>query len=511
MPRRSERCCSASAALITFAAVQSSLSTGLIFGWPALVAVLRDEGIYADECAANAPDGKCDARDAAFASVYAMAAVVNYASFIPAGLVLDQFGPRVSSVLGTLCVVFGSLLLGLSGNGKDFFALGLSLHGVGSPFIHLAWFHCGNILPVKRRPLLSTACVGCFTVSGLVFVVTRWIVQGGTMDRRAALLLHAAIMLSFAFGAVLLHPKRAFAPGAQLLWNGSNKTENTVVADTSMPSASTNSALAYKILPPPPLPRSEQLAGRERSSSLIDRCSAIGAVVRSAPFLWLLLGFGIHSLRLNFTFAAAAGLLDSIADDGDGEKYLDMLALIMPAGVVWIPIVGRLLRKLEVWATFLVVSATGAVYGIFLVSETLWLQPIGFVIFSFHRVILFSSMFDYVRKTFELAHFGRLSGLVLLWGAAVSLVQKPLIAMAKDEGDYTLPLLMMLAAAAVPFLQVAWLWRRSHGGEPAGSGGETARSLADGGEKESALVEMLEVPGGSKEEATPVKSNVELR
>ena len=52
---------------------------------------------------------------------------------------------------------------------------------------------------------------------------------------------------------------------------------------------------------------------------------------------------------------------------------------------------------------------------------------------------------------------------------------------------------------------------RSHGGEPAGSRGETARSLADGGEKESALVEMLEVPSGSKEEATQVKSDVELR
>ena len=43
-----------------FGLVQSFCTTGLIFGWPALVKILKDEGLYAELCADGETD--CSAR-----------------------------------------------------------------------------------------------------------------------------------------------------------------------------------------------------------------------------------------------------------------------------------------------------------------------------------------------------------------------------------------------------------------------------------------------------------------
>jgi MFS family permease len=201
-------CCSPRVLLIAFAAFLSSISTGIIFGWAGLVTILRDEGQYSAKC--DGDDSNCPARDAAFASIFATAAVANYASFFPAGVALDELGPRTTAVFGVLCVASGSALLAVSDSnpgGFDGFTLALSLQAVGSPFVHLSWFNFSALVPSKRAMITSLA-VACFAGSGLLYVVIWGIIDsgGGAITRRGVLFTHCGLLSALAI-VVSVHRK----------------------------------------------------------------------------------------------------------------------------------------------------------------------------------------------------------------------------------------------------------------------------------------------------------------
>lgn len=75
------------------------VSTGPIFGWPALQLMLYNEGIYADACGERAENLQCPERAVKMNVVFSSGFFTSFAGRIVWGLLLDYRGPRFTSTL----------------------------------------------------------------------------------------------------------------------------------------------------------------------------------------------------------------------------------------------------------------------------------------------------------------------------------------------------------------------------------------------------------------------------
>lgn len=142
-----------------------------------------------------------------------------------------------------------------------------------------------------------------------------------------------------------------------------------------------------------------------------------------------LLGIGflmIHIFRFNFYTATILIHLSSF-NSPHISVYIVVLFILIPGGFVFQPIVNCITDMWGVAGSFAVANWLGIFYGILHVIPNLPVQIVTFVIFSFHRMILFSAYYPYVSKVCGPKLFGRISGISLLVAGAVSALQYPLI------------------------------------------------------------------------------------
>ena len=111
--------------LITLSVIYILLTSGIIFGWPALSLVLEREGQYAvshttirsnlidiQELCKKDSSANCPSRQKRFSDIFTTGAIsIRFAS-LPLGFVLDLLGPRLTLVSATTFIAFGLLLFG---------------------------------------------------------------------------------------------------------------------------------------------------------------------------------------------------------------------------------------------------------------------------------------------------------------------------------------------------------------------------------------------------------------
>ena len=85
------------------------LTSGAAFGWAAMVLLLKRDGAYAWLC--GGADG-CKEQDLALSTAFTVASTASLLSALPAGAVLDRFGPRVTGSLSLSLFLAGILMLG---------------------------------------------------------------------------------------------------------------------------------------------------------------------------------------------------------------------------------------------------------------------------------------------------------------------------------------------------------------------------------------------------------------
>ena len=135
--------------LMVFFFIQSFFTTGLVFGWPALEQVLRADGVFSGA----ATDAE---RDGRFANVFNVSQALLTFMMLPAGMLLDRFGPRATSCFGSLLAGIGSALFAFSS--EDYLVYSFSLMCIGGAPVHLAWMHSQ-----VRFKLRSCCCCRCCT------------------------------------------------------------------------------------------------------------------------------------------------------------------------------------------------------------------------------------------------------------------------------------------------------------------------------------------------------------
>lgn len=105
--------------------------------------------------------------------MFTIAAVVTNVSALPVGTILDAYGPRVSGIIGSICLAIGAVLFGTANKLPfDGYIPGYLFLALGGPFVFIPSFHLSNTFPARSGLILSML-TGAFDASSALFLIFR--------------------------------------------------------------------------------------------------------------------------------------------------------------------------------------------------------------------------------------------------------------------------------------------------------------------------------------------------
>lgn len=178
----------------------------------------------------------------------------------------------------------------------------------------------------------------------------------------------------------------------------------------------------------------------------------------SGPYIMLFVYFVLHVIGNQFNLATARDFLAYLGDDDYGNKYLTIFTLLTPASICGIPFVDRVLLRYGFHAGFQCVNMLALTYQVIKVSsDSLNVQVIGFVAFSFFRSFFFGMVFSFLPTLLSHDVVGKATGALFAGTAAFSFINIPLanLAVERFDGDFFVPN-MVHTILVVPCVVVAW-------------------------------------------------------
>jgi len=153
-----------------------SISTmgGVILGWPSMRAILRHDGVLAEACALGATAGElCTDQELRFGLIYALASWSSQGGRFFVGVILDRFGPRLTTSVSTLIFAVGTVIAAMSltsfqpsaagAGGANASAFGMTvgffLLGLGGAGVQLSLQSVSALFP-KNRSLVMSSLTG---------------------------------------------------------------------------------------------------------------------------------------------------------------------------------------------------------------------------------------------------------------------------------------------------------------------------------------------------------------
>ncbi|KAL3241287.1 Fmp42p RNJ42_03379 [Nakaseomyces bracarensis] len=429
---------------IICACVWCLFSAGIIFGFAALKPVLLQEGVYAELCVdaqGNFVPEPCTAQDLKLNSMFAISAAVTNMMALPIGSILDNYGPRITGVIGSvvLAVAASCFILNESlKNVVDPYICGYVLLSVGGPFVFISSFQLANTFP-KRSGTILALLTGAFDSSSALFLFYRIIYEKVVRVGLSRFFSLYLLVPAFIFVCqVTIMPRESYksvAAVAKLTVEHLDE-EGRLLSEDDGSTIIPNSAERERIL----IESEHEFAenhqdahqGRRKSilenyveNNLKEKSGGVFGILHEyslkdqlkSPWFILILLFSIVTmLKINYFIATIRSqeeyLLGSIDKAVQINGLFDILLPI--GGVVSIPFIGRVLDDLDSLSTLTIVCGMSIVIGLLgLVKSFYWVHIIEILLFVVFRPFYYTVVSDITSKVFGFNTFGTVYGLMI--------------------------------------------------------------------------------------------------
>jgi len=122
----------------------------------------------------------------------------------------------------------------------------------------------------------------------------------------------------------------------------------------------------------------------------------------------------------------------TMPDINQRHNYARLFTLITACGIIFIPIVGMLMDKSGFPTTSTIITLSGALWGVCLLSPTPYTLLLSFIFYSFYRTSFFIFIFGYLADSLGYRFYGLLAGIMFLCGGCIGMLQYPLATFALD-------------------------------------------------------------------------------
>lgn len=368
----------------------SAFCIGLIFGWGPFSKLLEAEGVYADRCV-EGEELPCDSQTIFYAALYTFGTCALSFGGLPAGVLLDSYGPSLAAMVAGGMIGTGLLLFALlpaQGTPYAFIAPFVCL-GTGGIVTALTAFKSAGVFP-RSASMLMTAVNVIFDISATVPLITYELYHRLGLSR-ATIFTPYALYVYGLFGAWGVLWRR-------LEWRLNAPQEESGAKEEASASAGAHgasSAAPVAVEPITPL-----------DSPQIE----LRTVLTSPQFVVGLLWFNIHQFRSNMYLGTAKDMLRSLGD-ADG-RYMELLTASLAAAVPFIPLISTTTDWLGVAGSMQAVTVLATVHAVCALVPSLAFQPLTFLVFAILRASTFSVGSIFAARTFGFARLGTVYGLM---------------------------------------------------------------------------------------------------
>lgn len=457
---------------VTCAIIWCLLASGPVFGFAALKPVLIAQGVYQEKCNVST-DGKdqfpCSEQDLSLNFMFTVACMVTNICALPVGFVLDMYGPRVTGIIGSVILLFGSLTMAYAPYVQflDFFLTGYTLLAIGGPFVFILCFQLANTFP-KSSGIILALITSAFDTSSALFLGYRLIYNNYFELPITSFFLYYMVVPVFIFVCqITIMPSTSYKTVGTLA-----KIATTAIDETGMPID------RMKILPEdrdvepeaveqPTISETTALLMRrasfnvqepdrrrglnvlrlsrasvkssyelEADDKLYEKSGGVYGVLHgfsiteqlSSPWFYLMAFFTTtQMLRINY-FVATVRSQELYLYNGNQEIAAEInhfFDIALPlGGLISIPIVGLLLDNCTTLTVLIILSTVSVIVG--LLGLVSWLPGTyaGIIMLVIYRPFYYTSVSDFCAKVFGFETFGTVYGTIICIAGACNILQQ---------------------------------------------------------------------------------------
>lgn len=474
--------------------IYSLLAAGIIFGYAALKPVLRQEGAYRDGCAAKGgSDQDVDVCvEMRLNLMFTTAAVASNLATLPMGAILDNYGPRVSSIVGSFLLAAGSLLMAYSQEVPfDGLLVGYLLLALGGPGVFISSFQLSNAFP-SRSGLILSLITGSFDASSALFYVYRIIYEhtAGSLTIRTFFLGYLAVPAAIMLLHLLVLPPLPYKSVGELVSMLEEEYESDgYFSDGSISpfsdgdqapllrgGANQNNDRRYASI----ATEVENLLGSVHSIRRGERATEVSGVwgamhgataaqqIRSPWFILISLFTIVQMTRINYFIATIRPQYESILDSVDKAVRLNHFfdAALPLGGLLAVPLVGLFLDTFSTFSVLSTLVAAATAIGALGVVPRVWAAYANVALFVIYRPLYYTAISDYAAKVFGLDTFGTVYGALISLTGPFNLSQYVLdyLFHVKFDGDpVPVDLMLLFLAAGIGLVLVGFVWWEGKG------------------------------------------------
>lgn len=195
------------------ALLEGITSAGLVFGWPSLSHILKQQGYFSSHCDVTnttASPVVCDRQKEALVAVSTVGSVCFSLGALAAGFIYDHCGTMITRVYGTLLFTAGCFLF-LASDSQTAWLLypSMTLLSIGGVLLYTSNVKLGNLFPAWRATFFSLF-EGVIDSSAVVFHLVKLAFERGVTMKISFLFILASTLLQW-LRTIFLMP-RMFIP-----------------------------------------------------------------------------------------------------------------------------------------------------------------------------------------------------------------------------------------------------------------------------------------------------------
>lgn len=374
--------------------------------------------------------------------MFAAAAVATNVFALPVGTILDRYGPRISSIAGSVLLAIGAVLLAFAEQLPfDGYLPGYVFLALGGTFIFLPSFQLSNTFP-NHSGFILALLTGAFDSSSAIFLFYRLIytASGNRFGPQKFFVIYLIIPLLILISQIFLMPSDSYKTIGEIAefvkssssGQGNGEGEPISQAQEGRGNHSERTMNEYaSLLAKNSDDKNQQEEERKREISgvwgALHGRSALQQI-KTPWFILITLFTVFQMMRINYFIATVETQYEYLLHSHALAKHVShVFDVVLPAGgVIAVPFIGLILDNLSttfVLGLLVVLATTIGVAGVLPFN---WAAYTNIALFVLYRPLYYTAISDYAAKVFGFYTFGKVYGLMICSAGALNLLQAAL-------------------------------------------------------------------------------------
>lgn len=374
--------------------------------------------------------------------MFAAAAVATNIFALPVGTILDKYGPRISSIAGSVLLAIGAVLLAFTKQlAFDGYLPGYIFLALGGTFIFLPSYQLSNTFP-KNSGFILALLTGAFDSSSAIFLFYRLIytASGNRFGPQKFFVIYLIIPLLILISQIFLMPSDSYKSIGEIAehakspssdW-GNGEGEPISQAQEARVNHIERAMNEYTSL----LANNSNHINQREEERKREICGVWGALhgksalqqVKTPWFILITLFTVFQMMRINYFVATVRTQYEYLLHSQALAKHVShVFDVALPAGgVISIPFIGLILDNFSTTFVLGLLVVFPTIIGVVGVLPFNWAAYTNIALFVFYRPLYYTAVSDYAAKVFGFYTFGKVYGLMICFAGALNLLQTAL-------------------------------------------------------------------------------------